>query len=191
MPAEQLDQFAIRFSADCRRYVPAISNPPIRQVNDAFSARDIGAQRVILDSAIDHAAETICSRNPQPFAYATCLHRLSLLADSLRQSKSDPCQLEVLLKGQLVVWLGYTGLNRIEWGASHGIGHQLGAVADFQHGHKSYVMGHNGLRYNREANEERQTLICKALRRPDTSVTAQSKNWLQKWRCRPGYAILG
>lgn len=208
---QQLDGLAIRVLADGSKHVPAVRNPPLRQivipttlsgaefsnlagctdsdrrVKDLFTAREIGAQRVILDPAItvhtpdwlwistgmraiDHAAETICSRNPQPFTDATCLHGLSMLADSLRQTKSDPRQMEARLNSQLAVWLCCTGLNRIEWGASHGIGHQLGAVAGVPHGHTSCVMLHNVLRYNRVANEERQALISQALRRPDTAA---------------------
>lgn len=208
---QQLDGFAIHVLADGSKHVPVIRNPPVRQivipttlsgaefsnlagctdnvrrVKDLFTAREIGAQRVILDPAItvhtpdwlwistgmraiDHAAETICSRNPQPFTDATCLHGLSMLADSLRQTKSDPRQLEARLNSQLAVWLCCTGLNRIEWGASHGIGHQLGAVAGVPHGYTSCVMLHNVLRYNRVANEARQALISQALRRPDTAA---------------------
>ena len=208
---EQFDAFAIRLLEDGSKYVPPIKNPPIRQIavpttlsgaefsnlagctdtnrqtKDLFTAREIGAQRVILDPAItvhtpdwlwlstgmraiDHAAETICSRNPQPFTDSTCLHGLSMLADSLRQTKSDPSQIEARLNSQLAVWLCCTGLNRIEWGASHGIGHQLGAVAGVPHGHTSCVMLHNVLRYNQMANEERQALISQALRRPDSSA---------------------
>ncbi len=207
----QLDVFAIRVLADGNKHVPAIRNPPVRQivipttlsgaefsnlagctdskrrVKDLFTGREIGAQRVILDPAItvhtpdwlwistgmraiDHAAETICSRNPQPFTDATCLHGLAMLADSLRETKSDPRQMEARLNSQLAVWLCCTGLNRIEWGASHGIGHQLGAVADVPHGHTSCVMLHNVLRYNRVANKERQVLISQAMRRPDTDA---------------------
>ena len=206
---EQLDEYAIRMRADGSKHLPAIKSPPMRQivipttlsgaefsnlagctdvdrqVKDLFTAREIGAQRVILDPAItvhtpdwlwistgmraiDHATETICSCNPQPFTDATCLHGLSMLANSLRQTKNDPSQMEARLYSQLAVWLCCTGLNRIEWGASHGIGHQLGAVAGVPHGHTSCVMLHNVLRYNHVANAERQALISQALRRPDT-----------------------
>ena len=209
--AEQLDGFAIRVLADGSKKVPAIKNPPVRQVvipttlsgaefsnlagctdvdrqvKDLFTATEIGAQRVILDPAItvhtpdwlwlstgmraiDHAAETICSRNPQPFTDATCLHGLAMLAQSLRQTRNDPSRVEARLNSQLAVWLCCTGLNRIEWGASHGIGHQLGAVAGVPHGHTSCVMLHNVLRYNCVVNEDRQTLISQALGQPDTAA---------------------
>ena len=158
---------------------------PLRQVKDLYTGREIGAQVVILDPAltvhppdwlwlstgvraIDHAVETVCSRKPQPFTDATCLHGLKMLGESLRKNKSQPADLEARLQSQLGVWLASTGLGRVEWGASHGIGHQLGAVADVPHGHTSCVMLHNVLRYNHPANADRQALISEALGQPGT-----------------------
>jgi len=160
---------------------------PARQVKDIYSGREIGAQVVILDPAltvhtpewlwlstgvraVDHAVETICSRRPQPFTDATCLHALTMLDASLRRNKQESLDLEARLQSQLGVWLASTGLGRVEWGASHGIGHQLGAVADVPHGHTSCVMLHNVLRYNLPANAARQALISEALGRPEVSA---------------------
>ena len=74
---------------------------PVRKVKDLYAARYVGAQVIILDPAItvhtserlwlstgirslDHAGETICSRQPQPFTDANCLHALTLLSRALR-----------------------------------------------------------------------------------------------------------
>jgi maleylacetate reductase len=155
-----------------------------RQVKDIYTSPDIGAKAVILDPAVtvhtpewlwlstgvravDHAVETVCSRKPQPFTDATCLHGLKMLDASLRTTKVDPSNLQARLDSQVGVWLASTGLGRIEWGASHGIGHQLGAVADVPHGHTSCVMLHNVMRYNRSVNADRQALISEALGRPN------------------------
>lgn len=157
---------------------------PLRQVKDLYTGRLIGAQAVILDPrltvhtpewlwlstgmrAIDHAVETICSRNPQPFTDATCLHGLKMLFDGLRQTRRAPDDLDARLQSQLGVWLASTGLGRIEWGASHGIGHQLGAVAGVPHGHTSCVMLHNVMRHNLSHTAERQALISATLGQPD------------------------
>ncbi len=154
----------------------------VRQVKDIYSSPDIGAQVVILDPAItvhtpewlwlstgvraiDHAVETICSRKPQPFTDATCLHSLKMLESSLRINKIDPSNLQARLDSQIAVWLASTGLGRVEWGASHGIGHQLGAVAHVPHGYTSCVMLHNVLRYNLSVNADRQMLISEVLGR--------------------------
>lgn len=157
---------------------------PVRQVKDLYTGREIGAQIVILDPqvtvytpewlwlstgirAVDHAVETVCSRKPQPFTDATCLHGLKMLSESLRHTKRQPDDLDARLQSQLGVWLASTGLGRVEWGASHGIGHQLGAVADVPHGYTSCVLLHNVLRYNRPANGDRQAMISQALGKPD------------------------
>lgn len=153
---------------------------PLRQVKDLYTGREIGGQAVILDPAItvhtpewlwlstgvravDHAVETVCSRAPQPFTDATCLYGLGMLSESLRRNKQAPQDLDARLQSQLGVWLASTGLGRVEWGASHGIGHQLGAVADVPHGYTSCVMLHNVLRYNQPANAARQALVSRAM----------------------------
>ncbi|MGH8030900.1 MAG: iron-containing alcohol dehydrogenase [Luteimonas sp.] len=156
----------------------------IRQVKDLYHGRYIGGQVVILDAAVtvhtpadlwvstgiravDHAVETICSRSPQPFTDATCLHGLTMLSKSLRTNHVSPDDLDARLESQLAVWLASTGLGRVEWGASHGIGHQLGAVANVPHGHCSCVMLPSVLIWNRAVNAERQVLVARALGRDD------------------------
>ncbi|MES2787308.1 MAG: iron-containing alcohol dehydrogenase [Pseudomonadota bacterium] len=155
-----------------------------RQVKDLYHGRFIGGQVVILDSsvtahtpadlwlstgirAVDHAVETICSRSPQPFTDATCLHGLTMLSKSLRTNHVSPEDLDARLESQLAVWLASTGLGRVEWGASHGIGHQLGAVANVPHGHCSCVMLPSVLVWNRAVNGERQALVARAMGRSD------------------------
>lgn len=152
----------------------------VRQVKDLYWGRFIGGQVVILDPqiarhtpdwlwistgvrAIDHAVETICSRAPQPFTDATCIHALGMLASALTAIKRDPSDLEARLNCQLAVWLATTGLGRVDWGASHGIGHQLGAVAGVPHGYCSCVMLPAVMAYNELVNADRQRLVSRAL----------------------------
>jgi alcohol dehydrogenase class IV len=159
---------------------------PATQSKDLYTGRYIGAQVVILDPAltvhtpewlwlstgiraIDHAMETICSRAPQPFTDATCLHSLTLLSAALRRVRAEPEDLDARLDCQLGVWLASTGLNRIPWGASHGIGHQLGAVANVPHGHCSCVLLPSVLRYNAPADTGQQALAARALEGADSS----------------------
>ena len=154
-----------------------------RKVKDLYAGREIGAQVVILDPAltvhtpewlwlstgvraVDHAIESICSRTAQPFTDATCLHGLRMLARSLRRTKSHPDDLDARLESQVGVWLAATGLGRVDLGASHGIGHELGAVAGVPHGHTSCVLLHQVLRYNHEVNAARQQLVSEALGNP-------------------------
>lgn len=151
-----------------------------RQVKDMYCGREIGAKIVILDPeitihtprdlwastgvrAVDHAIETICSRNPQPFTDGTSLYGLSMMSKALLASIRDPNDLNARLDCQLAVWLCTTGLGRIDWGASHGIGHQLGAVAGVMHGHCSCVMLPSVLRWNATVNMDRQRMVAEAM----------------------------
>lgn len=155
-----------------------------RQVRDIYTGRYIGGQEVILDPAmtvhtpdwlwlstgiraVDHAVETICSRRPQPFTDATCLHALEMLTSSLTQTVAEPGDLDARQASQLGAWLSSTGLGRIEWGASHGIGHQLGAVAAVPHGHTSCVMLPSVLRWNQSVNAQQQDKVARAMGRSD------------------------
>jgi alcohol dehydrogenase class IV len=153
---------------------------PVRKVKDLYTGRLIGGQVVILDPAttvytppglwlstgiraVDHAVETICSRKPQPFTDATCIHALQLLSKSLPANHANPDDLAGRLDSQLAVWLATTGLGRVDWGASHGIGHQLGAVANVAHGHCSCVMLPSVLRWNLSVNAAQQAIVAQAL----------------------------
>lgn len=157
---------------------------PVRQVKDLYTGREIGAMVVILDPAItrytpqwlwlatgvralDHAVETICSKSHQPFTDATCLHGLPMLCRGLQQVKDNPDNLAARLDCQLGVWLSATGIMRVPMGASHGIGHQLGAVAGVPHGHTSCVLLPAVMRFNEAVTRERQTLISQALGAPE------------------------
>ena len=154
------------------------------QVKHLYTGREIGGDAVILDPAVtvhtpewlwlstgmravDHAVESLCSKAPQPFTDATCARGLSMLATSLRQNREAPDDLEARLASQMGVWLSTTGLGRIPWGASHGIGHQLGAVAGVPHGHCSCVMLPSVLRYNYEVNAGQQKTVAAAMDRRD------------------------
>ena len=69
----------------------------------------------------------------------------------------------MLFRSQQAVWLACTGLNRVPWGASHGIGHQLGAVAAVPHGFTSCVMLPHVLDFNATVTAEQQRRISIAL----------------------------
>ena len=154
------------------------------QIKHLYTGREVGGDAVILDPgitvhtpewlwlstgmrAVDHAVESLCSKAPQPFTDATCARGLAMLATSLRQNREMPDDLDARLQSQMGVWLSTTGLGRIPWGASHGIGHQLGAVAGVPHGHCSCVMLPSVLRYNHEVNDEQQKAVASAMDRRD------------------------
>lgn len=158
-----------------------------RAIKDLYTSPDIGARYVIYDPtitihtphwlwystgvrAVDHAVETICSTNHQPYTDATCSYGLKMLASSLKRTKDNPEDHAARLESQLGVWLASTGLGRVDWGASHGIGHQLGAVAGVAHGHTSCVLLPNVLRFNYQINSDRQKFISEILGQPNVAA---------------------
>lgn len=165
---------------------------PSRSVKDLYTGRYIGGQVVILDPgltvhtperlwlstgvrAIDHAVETICSRTAQPLTDATSTHALRMLSQSLRTNRAEPGNVEARLASQQGVWLATAGIGRVEWGASHGIGHQLGAVANVPHGHCSCVLLPSVLRWNASTNADRQRSISVALGESGDAADAVAK----------------
>ena len=150
------------------------------KVKQLFTSPKIGSASVILDPslcvhtpdslwfstgvrAIDHAVETICSSQPEPMADAGALHALRLFSQSLAVNKREPDNLDARLDSQTAVWLACTGLNRTPYGASHGIGHQLGAVANVPHGYTSCVMLPHVMAFNADVTKERQEWIADAM----------------------------
>ena len=114
--------------------------------------------------AVDHAVETVCSREPQPFADGTALHALRLLGRGLPNVKEDPSDAGARLQSQLGAWMSIMGSqNGVPMGASHGIGHVLGGTAGVPHGYTSCVMLPVVLQFNEGVNAERQSWVADAL----------------------------
>jgi len=158
------------------------------QRKQLFSGAEIGPAAIILDPAItvhtpmdlwlssgiralDHAVETLCSSAPEPLADAGALHAIRLLSRALPATKDDPDDLDARLECQLAVGLACAGLNRVPYGASHGLGHQLGAVLGMSHGHTSCVMMPHVMAHNLTATEQVQGFIADAMGRPDTPAS--------------------
>jgi maleylacetate reductase len=155
-----------------------ITDERIRQKH-SFIGPDVGARVIILDAqmtiytpewlwlstgirGVDHAVETLCSVEAHPYCDGLALHALRLFAQALPQ----PDNLAARLTCQQASWLAGSSINRVSYGASHGIGHALGAFADIPHGHTSCVMLPHVMRYNMPATAAKQQLIADALGRP-------------------------
>ncbi len=155
---------------------------PVRGIKDGYFSRDSAGIAVILDSAVtvhtpewlwlstgiravDHAVETICSRSAQPLPDATAIHALKLFSSALPRTKEAPDDLDARQQCQFAVWLAAFGLGRVEYGASHGIGHQLGAIGGVSHGHTSCVLLPSVLRWNAAVNADRQETVSAAFER--------------------------
>lgn len=61
------------------------------------------------------------------------------------------------------MWLACTGVNRIRFGASHGIGHVLGGELGIPHGVTSCILLPAVLRYNASATQAQQDRIADRL----------------------------
>lgn len=153
---------------------------PARGTKDGYMGKTIGAATVILDPVItqytpewlwlstgirgiDHAVEGICSIQSSPLIQATCLHALRLFSTGLRRSHADPTDMTARLHCQQAAWLAGLGILRVPYGASHGIGHSLGAVTGISHGYTSCIMLPHVMRYNLPVTRDAQSLIAQAL----------------------------
>jgi maleylacetate reductase len=117
--------------------------------------------------AVDHCVEGLCSREAHPYGDAQALQGLALLASGLPRAKADPNDLEARLDCQLGTWLSMGPLSAgVPMGASHGIGYVLGAMHAVPHGHTSCVMLPAVMRWNRNANADRQALVSMAMGQP-------------------------
>ena len=160
---------------------------PRTRIKHSFTGRDIGPRSVILDPAItlhtpawlwlstgirgvDHAVEALCSVDAHPYCDGLALHALRLFADALPRTQAAPQDLAARLLCQQASWLAGSTIARVNYGASHGIGHALGAAADVPHGHTSCIMLPHVLRYNEAATAGKQKLIAEALGQPKKSA---------------------
>ncbi|HEY7611207.1 MAG TPA: iron-containing alcohol dehydrogenase [Alphaproteobacteria bacterium] len=152
-------------------------------VKEAFGGPDICPRAVILDPAVtvftpewlwlstairsvDHAVEAVCAADAQPMTDALALHALGLFAANLPRTKADPADLEARLACQQAVWLAASTIMKVQYGASHGIGHVLGGLCGVPHGHTSCILLPAVLRWNEPVNAKRQELVAGALGRP-------------------------
>lgn len=122
--------------------------------------------------AVDHAVEGFLSPDANPFSDGTALHGLRQLALGLPNSKLNPEDWRARSEGQMGVWLAAAGIGRVRYGASHGIGHQLGALAGVPHGYTSCVLLPAVLAYNFAVAGNRYAEISSALGGADESAVA-------------------
>ncbi len=126
--------------------------------------------------AVDHAVETLCSIDPTPFTDGLSLHALGLFAQALPASHRDPADLEARLACQQAVWLAASSINRVNYGASHGIGHVLGGLADVPHGYTSCALLPAVLAWNADATARQQNQVATALGRPGVAASIAVKD---------------
>lgn len=160
-----------------------------RGIKDAYVGREIGAASVILDPAVtvhtpewlwlstgiravDHAVEGLCSIEASPLVAATALEALRLLGGSLERTRADPADLQERLACMQGAWMSGFAIFKVPFGASHGIGHSLGAVTGMSHGYTSCVMLPHVMRYNRAQCARQMERIATAFGRDDGDAAA-------------------
>ena len=117
--------------------------------------------------AVDHCVEGLCSREAHPYADAQAQKGIAMLAQALPRVKADPRDLDARMDCQIGTWLSMGPLSAgIPMGASHGIGYVLGAVYNVPHGYTSCVMLPSVMRWNKQANAERQAMVSAAMGHP-------------------------
>ncbi|MCA0303528.1 MAG: iron-containing alcohol dehydrogenase [Proteobacteria bacterium] len=157
---------------------------PRRGVKESFGHRLVVPRVIVLDpgatlatpmdlmlstglKAVDHAVERLCSQQAHPFVLGTAGEALRLLAGALPAHKARPDDLAVRLDLQFGMWLSIgAGTSGVGVGASHGIGHVLGAACGVSHGHTSCVMLPSVLRWNLPVNAAQQGRVSEAFGQP-------------------------
>ncbi len=118
--------------------------------------------------AVDHAVERLCSPQANPFTFGTASEALKLLTQALPVHKEKPDDIEARLNLQFGMWLSIgAGTSGVAVGASHGIGHVLGAACHVPHGLTSCVILPPVLRWNLPVNADRQLRVSQAFGQPD------------------------
>ena len=121
--------------------------------------------------SVDHAVETLASKQSNDFCDGVADSALRLLAEGLPRSKADPADLAGRLKCQIGAWQSMISIvGGVPMGASHAIGHILGGACDVPHGYTSCVMSPYVLAWNAEDDDSRQGRISACLGRPGVAA---------------------
>lgn len=112
--------------------------------------------------SVDHGIETVLSRDANPLTDALALRGLTLLSEGLTATHADTTAIPARHKCQLGVWLCGSSIGRVRYGASHGLGHQLGAIAGMPHGMTSCVLLPAVLGFNQSVSTLQQAEISSA-----------------------------
>jgi maleylacetate reductase len=123
--------------------------------------------------AVDHCVETLASEHSNAFCDGVADAGLRLLAEHLPRVRADPNDLDARLNCQIGSLLSMLPLVAgVPMGASHAIGHLLGAVCSVPHGYTSCVMAPYVQAWNAEVGAPRQRRISACLGDPSTPTAA-------------------
>ena len=185
-PAEAIRMIAVPTTLSAAEFnaYAGISDPR-HGIKESFGHRLIVPRVIVLDpaatlatpmdlmlstglKAVDHAVERLCSQQAHPFVLGTATEALKLLTEALPAHKAHADDMAARLNLQFGMWLSIgAGTSGVGVGASHGIGHVLGAACHVPHGHTSCVMLPSVLRWNLAVNADRQKRVSEAFGKPD------------------------
>jgi maleylacetate reductase len=188
-PADAIRMLAVPTTLSAAEFnaYAGISDPR-KGIKESFGHRLIVPRVIVLDpaatlatpmdlmlstglKAVDHAVERLCSQQANPFAIGTSSEALKLLARALPAHRQQPDDRATRLDLQFGMWLSIgAGTSGVGVGASHGIGHVLGAACHVPHGHTSCVMLPSVLRWNLPANADRQKRVSEAFGTPEMAA---------------------
>jgi maleylacetate reductase len=118
--------------------------------------------------ALDHAVETLVSDYSNDFFNGLAESALRLLSKGLHRVKVDSSDTAARLMCQFGAWQSMIPVvGGVPMGASHAIGHLLGAVSNVSHGYTSCVMCPVVQRWNADATLAAQRRISACLGEPD------------------------
>jgi len=158
---------------------------PVQQTRKPYSHPYLVPQHIALDpeatratphelflssgmKAIDHAVERLATLRQDVLTELHSTRSLELLADGLVAVAGDADDMAARLRcltGMALAMSSPASGGKV--GASHALGHALGALNGVPHGLTSCVLLPAVLRWNQNINEHRQAAIAAALGRPD------------------------
>lgn len=168
---------------------------PSRKVKNIVAHAAMAPRSVILDPALtldfplstflasgvkamDHAIERLVALSSHPMSDALSIHALQLLSQALPAVHSRPDELEARLQGQLASWLSIAGGSAgVKTGASHALGHTIGAHAGVSHGLTSCVLLPSVLRWNKQHNQQQQVRVMSTLGESGADLAA----WVERF----------
>jgi len=123
--------------------------------------------------SVDHATETLASQHSDMYCDGMADSALRLLSEGLRRVHHNPTDMEARLMCQVGTWQSkIPTMSGVPMGASHAIGHVLGALCGVPHGYTSCVMAPNVQAWNAPEVRGRQRRISAALGAPDRPAAA-------------------
>jgi maleylacetate reductase len=157
---------------------------PASGLKEGLNSADLVPQAVVLDAelalatpldlwcssgirAVDHAVESLCSREAWPALKEISAAALTLLDRGLHGSKANPQDTEARAVAQQGVWLAAQNLENVVTGASHGLGYLLGTLGGVPHGMTSCLLLPAVMRWNLDVTRADQTRIAQALGAPE------------------------